>query len=208
MSDPNPIVAGTGIARLEEAGIEVTVGMLEQQAEDINPGFCKRMRTKRPFVRSKMAMSLDGRTAMATGESKWITGPAARMDVQKLRARSSAILTGISTVLADDPALTVRPEGADWYPENINVRQPLRVVVDSQLRTPVNAGLFDNKGKVLIATTIEQPSSELPAKIVTLPAKDDQVDLTALMKNLAVHGINEVMVEAGPVLMVHCYLLN
>jgi len=200
MTDPNPVVAGTGIARLEDAGIEVIVGMLKQQAEDINPGFCKRMRTKRPYVRSKLAMSLDGRTAMATGESKWITGPEARLDVQKLRARSSAILTGISTVLADDPALTVRPDGADWYPSNMKVRQPLRVVVDSQLRTPINAGLFDNKGKVLIATTVENPSTLLPAKIITLPGTNDQVDLSALMTNLAAHGINEVMVEAGPVL--------
>lgn len=207
MKDPNPIVAGTGIAKLEEAGIDVTVGILEHQAEAINPGFCKRMRKKRPYVRSKLAMSLDGRTAMATGESKWITGPDARLDVQKLRARSSAIVTGIGTVLVDDPALTVRPAGADWYPEGIKVRQPLRVIVDSQLRTPASAGLFDANGKVLIATAVEQESS-LPAKIVTLANKDNQVDLSALMENLAAHGMNEVMIEAGPVLMVLCYQNN
>ena len=199
MQDPNPVVAGTGIAKLKAAGIEVTVGILEQQAEAINPGFCQRMRKSRPYVRSKLAMSLDGRTAMASGESKWITGPDARLDVQKMRARSSAILTGIATVLADDPALTVRPKGADWYPENTAVRQPLRIVVDSQLRTPSNAGLFDDKGKVLIATIADKPSS-LTADIIKLPSKDEKVDLTALMTHLASQGINEVMVEAGPVL--------
>jgi diaminohydroxyphosphoribosylaminopyrimidine deaminase / 5-amino-6-(5-phosphoribosylamino)uracil reductase len=199
MKDPNPVVAGTGIAKLEAAGIKVMVGILEKQAEAINPGFCKRMQKSRPYVRSKLAMSLDGRTAMASGESKWITGPEARLDVQKMRARSSAILTGINTVLADDPALTVRPDGADWYPENTNVRQPLRVIVDSQLRTPINAGLFADKGKVLIATAVDK-SSSLAAEIVRLPSKDDQVDLTALMTHLASQGINEVMVEAGPIL--------
>ena len=199
MKDPNPVVAGTGIAKLEQAGIEVATGILEQQAEAINPGFCKRMRTSRPYVRSKLAMSLDGRTAMASGESKWITGPEARLDVQKLRARSSAILTGIATVLADDPALTVRPDGADWYPENTQVRQPLRVVVDSELRTPINAGLFDTDGKILIATTKKQTSS-LNAEILTLANNNNQVDLTALMTHLATQGINEVMIEAGPIL--------
>jgi diaminohydroxyphosphoribosylaminopyrimidine deaminase/5-amino-6-(5-phosphoribosylamino)uracil reductase len=199
MKDPNPVVAGTGIAKLEAAGIEVTVGILEQQAEVINLGFCQRMRKSRPYVRSKLAMSLDGRTAMASGESKWITGTEARLDVQKMRASSSAILTGITTVLADDPALTVRPDGANWYPENTNVRQPLRVVVDSQLRTPSTAGLFDDKGKVLIATTVEK-SSSLTAEIITLPSNNGQVDLTALMTYLASQGINEVMVESGPIL--------
>ncbi len=199
MQDPNPVVAGTGLDKLKQAGIDVTVGILEKQAEDLNPGFCKRMRIQRPFVRSKMAMSIDGRTAMASGESKWITGPDARTDVQKLRARSSAILTGIGTVLMDDPALTVRPEGADWYPQDIAVRQPLRVVVDSKLRTPVDAGLFKNDGKVLIATAVGDVS-DLPARVISLPTENQQVDLSKLMETLAAEGINEVMVEAGPVL--------
>lgn len=200
MTDPNPIVTGTGISRLKEAGMEVNVGIFEQKAENINPGFCKRMYAKRPYVRSKFAMSLDGRTALATGESKWITGSDARLDVQKLRARSSAILTSINTILDDDPALTVRPEGADWYPQNMEVRQPLRVIVDSTLRTPVNAGLFDNKGEILIATVEEQTSTILPAKIITLPKKNNKIDLNALMTNLAIYEINELMVEAGPIL--------
>ncbi len=199
MIDPNPIMTKTGIAILREAGIEVTVGILAEQARDINPGFYKRMCMKRPYVRSKLAMSLDGRTAMATGESKWITGPDARLDVQKLRARSSAILTTINTLLADDPSLTVRVEGGDWYPINMNVRVPLRVVVDSQLRTPVNARIFDNEGEVLIATTMENPSTMLSATIIKLPTKDSRVNLPALMTNLATYGINELMVEAGPI---------
>ena len=159
MTDPNPRVAGSGIAILKAAGIVVTVGILAQQAEKLNIGFCKRMRVGRPYVRSKIAMSIDGRTAMASGESKWITGTAARQDVQRLRARSSAMLTGIGTVLSDDPALSVRPEG--WYPQ-ATIRQPLRVVVDSQLQTPANAKMFEDNAKVLIATSVVA-NTRLPA---------------------------------------------
>lgn len=198
MKDPNPLVADQGVAKLEAAGIEVTVGLLQQQAESLNSGFCQRMRLNRPFVRSKIAMSVDGRTAMASGESQWITGPAARLDVQKLRARSSAILTGIGTVLADDPALTVRPEG-DWYPDNQSVRQPLRVVVDSQLQISEQARLFNNDGNVLVATIVDSALSN-NAKVLTLPAKAGQVNLSALMAELAQAEINEVLVEAGAVL--------
>lgn len=194
MTDPNPRVAGSGIARLKAAGIEVTVGILEQQAEKLNIGFCKRMRIGLPYVRSKMAMSIDGRTAMASGESKWITGSAARQDVQKLRARSSAILTGIGTVLADNPALTVRPE--DWYPQS-TIRQPLRVVVDSQLRISADAKIFEDNAKVLIATNVATKTT-LPAEICHLPTSNNQVDLPALLAELAKREINEVMVEAGP----------
>ncbi len=200
MADPNPIVAGTGIEKLKQAGMEVVTGVLEAQAQKLNPGFIMRMQAKRPFVRSKLAMSLDGRTAMASGESQWITGAAARIDVHKLRARSSAIITGIGTVLSDNPSLTVRPEGADWYPKQGKVRQPLRVVVDSQLRTPKDAGLFATDSKVVIATTLHQPSIDIDAEVLTLPAIDKQVDLSALMTHLAGLGMNEVMVEAGPVL--------
>ena len=194
MQDPNPLVAGNGINRLQQAGIEVIVGTLEQQAKGLNPGFCQRMRSDRPFVRSKMAMSLDGRTAMASGESKWITGPDARQDVQKLRARSSAILTGMGTVLADDPALTVRPEG-DWYPENQAVRQPLRVVVGSQ-NVPQTAKLFDSADTVLLATNSKN-NAEGKAGVLTLPEQDGHIDLISLMTELAAREINEVMVEAG-----------
>lgn len=193
MMDPNPRVAGSGIAKLKAAGIAVTVGILEQQAENLNIGFCKRMRIGRPYVRSKMAMSIDGRTAMASGESKWITGSAARQDVQKLRARSSAILTGIGTVLADDPALSVRPEG--WYPQQI-IRQPLRVVVDSRLRIPSDAKIFEDNAQVLIVTSLTAETM-LPAEICHLPSDNNRVDLSALMTELAKRDINEVMVEAG-----------
>tara|TARA_R110002049_G_scaffold195168_1_gene364267 strand:- start:441 stop:1535 length:1095 start_codon:yes stop_codon:yes gene_type:complete len=193
MMDPNPRVAGSGIAKLEAAGIEVTVGILAAQAEKLNIGFCKRMRIGRPYVRSKMAMSVDGRTAMESGESKWITGTAARQDVQQLRARSSAILTGIGTVLADDPALTVRPEG--WYPQHA-IRQPLRVVVDSQLRISSDAKIFEDNAKVLIATSVTSQTI-LPAEVCSLPSDNNQVNLPALMAELAKREINEVMVEAG-----------
>lgn len=193
MEDPNPKVAGVGIKRLREAGITVEEGLMASEAELLNVGFCKRMRTGRPFVRSKLAMSLDGRTAMASGESQWITGAAARQDVQKLRAHSDAIVTGIGTVLADDPALTVRPEG-DWYPDNEVVRQPLRVVVDSAGRTPSMAHLFDTDPPVWIATMGTQSAGTT----VTLPADEaGNVDLVALMDRLAEAEINEVMIEAG-----------
>jgi diaminohydroxyphosphoribosylaminopyrimidine deaminase/5-amino-6-(5-phosphoribosylamino)uracil reductase len=194
MADPNPIVAGTGIERLRQAGMEVHEGLFAKQAEELNPGFCQRMRIGRPFVRSKIAMSLDGRTAMASGESKWITGPEARLDVQKLRARSSAILTGIGTVLADDPMLNVRPQG-DWYPDPEHVRQPLRVVVDSDLRMPVKAKILGGE-KVLLATAgdkVIRPDIET----VVLPTPDKQVDLAALLTVLAKREVNELMVEAG-----------
>ncbi|MDC9725012.1 MAG: bifunctional diaminohydroxyphosphoribosylaminopyrimidine deaminase/5-amino-6-(5-phosphoribosylamino)uracil reductase RibD [Gammaproteobacteria bacterium] len=194
MKDPNPLVAGNGINRLKNAGIDVTVGILEQQAKDLNPGFCKRMQSGRPYIRSKMAMSLDGRTAMASGESKWITSADARQDVQKMRARSSAILTGMGTVLADDPALTVRPEG-EWYPEKQAIRQPLRVVVGSQ-NIPQTARLFGSDGEVVLATA-SKCSIDTKETILSLVEQNGHIDLSALMTELAKREINEVMVEAG-----------
>lgn len=200
MSDPNPIVSGAGIKRLQDAGIEVRCDILAVQSEKLNPGFCQLMRIGRPYVRSKLAMSLDGRTAMASGESKWITGPEARTDVQKLRARSSAILTGIGTVLADDPMLNVRPGQGDkdWYPSQQKVRQPLRVIVDGQMRIPENARLLQ-QDRVLLATAVDKAA---PGGIesVVLPGDGDIIDLNALMAVLAQREINEVMVEAGGVL--------
>jgi diaminohydroxyphosphoribosylaminopyrimidine deaminase/5-amino-6-(5-phosphoribosylamino)uracil reductase len=136
MEDPNPLVAGSGLAALRQAGIEVGSGLLAAEAAQLNPGFVKRMRSGLPWVRCKLAMSLDGRTAMASGESRWITGEAARRDVQRLRARSSAVLTGIGTVLADDPSMNVRLEDAG------KLRQPWRVVLDSQLRMPAAARML------------------------------------------------------------------
>jgi len=198
MQDPNPLVAGQGIAKLEAAGIEVTVGILENEAEQLNRGFCKRMRTGRPFVRSKIAMSLDGRTAMATGESKWITGSAARQDVQKLRAQSSAIMTGTGTILADDPSLTVRPEGG-WYHDGQSVRQPLRIVVGKDPEIAECAHLFDDLHQVLFVTTQKRDRGNL-VDVLTVPEKKGHVDLTTMMTALAKRGINEIMVEAGSTL--------
>jgi diaminohydroxyphosphoribosylaminopyrimidine deaminase/5-amino-6-(5-phosphoribosylamino)uracil reductase len=193
MTDPNPLVSGSGINKLKLAGIEVIVGILEQQAEVLNIGFCKRMRTGLPYVRSKMAMSMDGRTAMASGESNWITGPAARQDVHKLRAQSSAILTGIGTVLADDPALTVRPEA--WYPVQ-TIRQPKCIVVDSKLRINEDAKILKDNAQVLIVTTVANKTFQ-KAEVCCLPADNDQVDLGALMAELGRRQMNEIMVEAG-----------
>jgi diaminohydroxyphosphoribosylaminopyrimidine deaminase/5-amino-6-(5-phosphoribosylamino)uracil reductase len=142
MDDPNPLVAGKGAARLRAQGVAVQSGLLADRAEQLNRGFLQRMRTGRPYVRVKMAASLDGRTALASGESRWITSRPAREDVQHFRARSSVILTGVGTILADDPALNVRLAESN--------RQPLRVVLDSQLRTPSDSRVLQREGRVLI----------------------------------------------------------
>jgi len=196
MKDPNSLVAGQGIEKLKQAGIEVIVGVLEPQAEKLNQGFCQRMRMGRPYVRSKMAMSVDGRTAMASGESQWITGPDARQDVQKLRAQSGAILTGVGTVLADDPRLTVRPE--DWYPEGQEVRQPLRVVVDSDLKIPTDAKILNSEAETWIASV--KLSALYDLKVMVTKSDKGRVDLKQLMGQLAEREINDVMVEAGSAL--------
>ena len=207
MQDPHQRVAGKGFDKLRAAGIEVQVGLLEAQARMLNPGFIQRMETGRPFVRLKLAMSLDGRTAMANGESKWITGPAAREDVQRLRARSSAVVTGVGTVLADDPELTVRPAG--WqvlaYPDT-SVRQPLRVVLDRNLRTPVSAKLFGEAGNTLLVSAVD-PSPAVAAalsaegaEVIHLPSSGSGIDLRELLSELGRRECNEILVEAGPTL--------
>lgn len=198
MADPNPLVAGKGLERLRAAGIGVFGPLLEHKARGLNPGFIKRMTEGLPYVRCKMAMSLDGRTAMASGESKWITGPEARHQVQQLRARSCAIVTGVGTVLKDDPSLTVRdPLFGD------NPRQPLRVVVDSRLRTPNSARLFQEPGSTLLVASDPMPA-ELAKKsghtVWQLPSAASEVDLRALLGKLAEAGCNEVLLEAGPTL--------
>ncbi len=203
MTDPDPRTAGQGLEALRAAGIQVHCGLLEDQARDLNPGFIMRHTRGRPFVRIKMAVSLDGRTAMADGEAKWITGSSARRDVQRLRARSSAILTGIGTLLADDPSLTVRPAELG---ENVAIRQPLRVVVDRRLRTPVDASLLRQPGATLIVTGSDQAEhsrralTDAGAEILSLSPSGGGGELTALMAALAERGINEVLVEAGATL--------
>lgn len=201
MEDPNPQVAGQGLAQLQKAGIETLSGVMQVQSEALNPGFSLRMRHGRPYVRGKMAMSLDGRTAMATGESQWITGAEARQDVQRLRARSSAILTGIGTVLADDPSLSAR---LDKEVEQEMV-QPTRVVLDSQLQMPVSAKMLSLPGRTLVLTVSsdEQKAAALRkagAEVEVLASHDNRVDLSAVMECLAQREINEVMVEAGATL--------
>ncbi len=198
MEDPNPKVAGKGLAQLRHGGIDVASGLLAAQAESLNPGFVMRMRDGRPFIRCKLAMSVDGRTAMASGESKWITGPAAREDVQRLRARSSAIITGIGTVLADDPQLSVRLEGVS--------HQPLRVVLDPHLSTPPTAQIVKAPGKTLIVTAcndsgLRQALEAAGAEVVVLAQRaDDTIDLVALMTLLAEREINEALLETGAIL--------
>lgn len=201
MEDPNPQVAGNGLRRLQEAGFKVRVGVLAAEAERLNPGFVMRMRQGRPWVRCKLAMSLDGRTAMASGESQWITGSEARRDVQHLRARSSAIMSGIETVLADDPSLTVRLE----QEAGSRVRQPLRVVLDSRLRLSPQARLLGLPGETLIITGEDDMErkdrlAREDVSVITLPLVDGRLELSAVMRYLGRMEINEVHVESGATL--------
>ncbi|WP_321528683.1 bifunctional diaminohydroxyphosphoribosylaminopyrimidine deaminase/5-amino-6-(5-phosphoribosylamino)uracil reductase RibD [Sedimenticola selenatireducens] len=207
MTDPNPRVAGQGIAQLEAAGIRVDQGVMTDQAMALNPGFIARMSRGRPFVRCKLAMSLDGRTAMASGESKWITGAEARKDVQRLRARSDAIVTGIGTVLADDPSMNVRLGVAELpgVESAAYLLQPLRVVLDPDLQTSPSARLLSLPGETLIVTASEnekrrQALLAVGAEVILLPRHGIGIDLDLLMERLAQSGINEVLIESGPTL--------
>ncbi|MBE0622461.1 MAG: bifunctional diaminohydroxyphosphoribosylaminopyrimidine deaminase/5-amino-6-(5-phosphoribosylamino)uracil reductase RibD [Burkholderiales bacterium] len=193
MQDPNPSVAGNGFARLRAAGIKIDYGLMQEEAGALNIGFVARMRRGRPWLRMKIAASLDGRTALANGASQWITGPEARRDGHAWRARACAVLTGIGTVRDDDPQLNVR--------EVQTPRQPLKVVVDSRLELPLSAKLLDG-GRVLVAAAVDDQAriaalQDKGAEVVVLPNARGKVELAELMRELARREFNEVHVEAG-----------
>jgi diaminohydroxyphosphoribosylaminopyrimidine deaminase/5-amino-6-(5-phosphoribosylamino)uracil reductase len=198
MADPNPLVAGRGLQKMREAGIEVECGVLQSEAEKLNRGFFKRMQLGLPWLRSKLAMSLDGRTALASGASQWITSPQSRQDVQIWRAASSTILTGIDTVLADDPQLNARVD--------FDLEQPVRVVLDSQLRMPLTARMLDNDpASVWIVTCCEDAAKQQRLRdagctVLQVAAEDGKVALLPAFKLLAELQINTVWVEAGATL--------
>lgn len=226
IEDPNPQVAGKGLALLQAAGIDVKVNVLADEARVLNKGFIKRMEAGLPWLSIKMAMSLDGRTAMASGESQWITGPQARADVQRLRAESSAVLTGIGTLLADDAALTVRAEQFDVqrFAGNVSVnledgfdgvllseviqKQPLRVVMDSNARMPANARILDTKSPIVwvvseatVFDSQQDSIADLPyVEVLRLPSLSSSESLRTLLVCLSSLGCNEVLLEAGSTL--------
>jgi len=194
LQDPNPLVGGKGLEKLKQSGIETGVGLMEAEARELNIGFVSRMTRGRPWVRLKVAASLDGRTALNNGRSQWITGEAARRDGHRWRARACAILTGAGTVRDDDPRLTVR--------EVQTSRQPLRIVVDSRLETPPTAKILKGGG-VLVAAAQEDKAKMAAlratgAEVLVMPNSAGKVELGELFRELARRGMNEVHVEAGP----------
>ena len=200
MEDPNPATAGAGVEFLRAAGIEVDGPFMERSCRDLNPGFVMRMCQGRPWVRVKMAMSLDGRTAMPDGDAFWITGPKARADVQHWRARSCALISGWRSVQQDDARLTVRPGEAAELEYDWSGRQPLRVILDSHLQLDRKQRFFQEAAPWIIANLERDDKSE-GGEWVRFDSRDDRVDLTQLLDFLATHRqINEVLVEAGPTL--------
>jgi len=213
MVDPNPKVAGRGIKILQEAGIKVDVGLLTEQAENLNLGFITRMKLKRPRITVKMAASLDGKTALKNGHSKWITGEKSRVDVQYYRAQQSAILTGNQTVFADDPSLNVRYQelikSPDFETDNIqeiNLRQPIRIILDSQNKLTLQEKLFNLPGKVFLVSLTARDVSEFSGyiadieQIICADNGQNRIDLNGLMTILNQYEINDLWVEAGATL--------
>lgn len=201
MQDPNPLVSGRGVNFLRQAGVEVAGPLLESEARQLNPGFIRRMETGRPLVRCKLAMSVDGRTAMASGESQWITGPAARADVQRLRAQSCAIITGIGSILLDDSSLTVREHELKVPNAGLAAAiQPLRVVLDSNQQLRAGAKVLQSPARSLVVSARPSPDAELTAagiEQLSLAGADGRVDLALLLDELGRRQCNEVLVEAG-----------
>nr|VFK29420.1 MAG: diaminohydroxyphosphoribosylaminopyrimidine deaminase / 5-amino-6-(5-phosphoribosylamino)uracil reductase [Candidatus Kentron sp. MB]VFK33672.1 MAG: diaminohydroxyphosphoribosylaminopyrimidine deaminase / 5-amino-6-(5-phosphoribosylamino)uracil reductase [Candidatus Kentron sp. MB]VFK76290.1 MAG: diaminohydroxyphosphoribosylaminopyrimidine deaminase / 5-amino-6-(5-phosphoribosylamino)uracil reductase [Candidatus Kentron sp. MB] len=205
ITDPNPQVSGQGFAELSRAGVVVETGLLASEAAKLNSGFIMRMKHGRPFVRCKLAMSLDGRTAMSSGESQWITGSAARRDVQRLRAQSSVILTGLGTVVADDPSLTLRPEEFGIITGKKPIRQPLRVVLDPQLAISPQAIILQPAIAPITVIACSGQHSRDRAKlfrkrgitVAELPGDGSNIHLASLMDYLATEEINEVLLESG-----------
>ena len=204
--DPFDRVDGEGLRRLREAGIRVETGLLEAEARNLNPGFHARHERGRPWVRLKLAASLDGRTAMASGESRWITGPAARRDVQHLRARSCALVTGIGTVRGDDPRLNLRPEELSDLSEFdlafLAEHPPLRVVLDGRLETPPHARMLDGAGALVVTGADADPARREAlarrAEVLEVSAPSGRPDLEAALIELARRDCNEVLLECGP----------
>lgn len=208
MVDPNPVVSGNGVRILENAGVLTCAGLLENEAKALNIGFITRMTAGLPFVRCKLAASLDGKTAMKSGESKWITSTQARSDVQKFRAQSCAVITGADSVITDNARMTVRyselGELQKDYPEQC-LRQPLRVVIDSQNRLTPNLEIFKSPSPILIIrTTLEKvhtwPHYVEQVKIPVVSNENSKVDLKALLRLLAKRGMNDVLLESGATL--------
>lgn len=199
MIDPNPKVSGAGISALRDAGITVEVGLLEEEAQTLNEAFARYITRNLPFVTLKVAQTLDGKIATSTGDARWVTGPEARRLVHELRAEVDGILTGVGTVLADDPQLTVRDASRRQGPKG-----PLRIILDSSLRTPPTARLFQEPGpKVILAATAPDPKKrdlleQAGAEVWEIsPGPNGRVDLRSLLQKLAAHGLTHILVEGG-----------